>query len=64
MALWSLVGLGRISLQQAAASVPIDRLFRPNPANRDVYDALYAEYRRIHPMVKSMYRRLSRILPR
>lgn len=64
VALWSLVGLGRMSLQQAAASVPIDRLFRPNPANRDVYDALYAEYRRIHPMVKSMYRRLSRILPR
>ena len=64
VALWSLVGLGRMSLQQAAASVPIDRLFRPNPANRDVYDALYAEYRRIHPMVKSMYRRLSRIPPR
>ena len=64
VALWSLVGLGRLSLEQAAASVPIDRMFRPNPANRDVYDALYAEYRRIHPMVKSMYRRLSRIPPR
>lgn len=61
VALWSLVGLGRLSLAQAAANVPIDQVFRPDPNHREIYDDMFAEYRRIHPMVKSMYKRLRRI---
>lgn len=59
IALWARVCLGELTLTEAAAMVPVERRFTPDPGNRAEYDRLFAEYRRIYPMVKGMYKRLN-----
>ena len=59
MALWAQVCLGECTLAEAAAQVPIDRTFTPNPAHRAEYDRLYAEYRKLYKTLKGSYRRLN-----
>ena len=59
VALWARVCLGEIALADAAALVPLDRTFWPTDTDRDTYQRLYGEYRRIYPAVKGTYRRLN-----
>lgn len=59
VALWARVCLGEVSLGQAAAMVPLDRTFRPDPVNRGVYDRAFTEYRKLYGTLKGTYRRLN-----
>ncbi len=59
VALWTLVCLGRLSLTEAAARVPIADVFEPIPAERAIYAAHLNEYRRLYGTVKGFYRRMN-----
>lgn len=59
VAMWARVGLGEISVEESAASVPVDRVFYPGDTDRETYQRLYAEYQRIYPTLKKTYRRLN-----
>ena len=41
------------------ALVPAERVFTPDPANRAVYDRLYAEFPRLYQSQRGMFRRLN-----
>lgn len=59
VALWALVCLGRLSLAEAAARVPVAAVFEPDPAARDVYAGHMREYRKLYGTVKGFYRRMN-----
>jgi xylulokinase len=40
--------------------VEVDRVFRPDPANREIYDRLYAEFPGLYKAQKGMFKRLNR----
>lgn len=53
------VSLGAIRLDDVRALVPVDATFAPDPANRAVYDDLYAEFPGLYRAQKKMYARLN-----
>lgn len=54
------VGLGIIpSLDAAGAFLRVERTYRPNVANRAVYDRNYAVFRRLHAANKKLFRSLN-----
>lgn len=54
------VGLGIIpSLDEVGSFLPVERTYRPNAANRAVYDRSYAVFRRLHAANKDLFRRLN-----
>lgn len=59
-ALYALLCLGRIGLDEVPALVPVDRVFEPDPATRAVYERQYAEFARLYGRLKGTYRRLNR----
>lgn len=59
VALYARVALGELSLAEAASLVPVQHVFAPDPATRDVYAELYGEYRRLYGTVKGLYGRLN-----
>lgn len=59
VAMWARVGLGEISVAEAAACVPLDRVFYPGDTDWATYQRLYGEYRRLYPTLKKTYRRLN-----
>jgi xylulokinase len=59
VALWARVCLGEMTLDEAAALVPVDKTFFPHETDRDEYQRLYGEYRRLYPTVKGLYKRLN-----
>lgn len=59
VALWARVCLGELTLEQAGRQVRVDRVFVPEDTDRDEYQRLYAEYRRLYPTLKATYRRLN-----
>lgn len=59
VALWTLVCLGRMSLAEAAARVPVAAVFDPDPADREIYARQMTEYRKLYGMVKGFYRRMN-----
>lgn len=59
VALWARVCLGELTLEQAAALVPVAARFRPVPGDREVYARHYAEYRKLYGAVKGLYHRLN-----
>ncbi|MCB1027432.1 MAG: hypothetical protein KDB24_06685, partial [Microthrixaceae bacterium] len=60
-ALFAGVSLGLIEESDIPAAVPVDRVFRPNSANRRVYDGMYAEFKRLHKIESKMYARLAKL---
>ena len=53
------LALERISVADIGRRVPITQTFRPQAANRAVYDDLYREFRTIYKQNKAMYARLN-----
>jgi xylulokinase len=53
------LALGAVSHDEIRSLVPVDRVFSPNPATRDVYDRLHAEFPRLHSRNKGMFARLN-----
>jgi xylulokinase len=59
VALWTRVCLGEITLPQAAALVPVGRTFTPDVADREIYAAHFAQYRKLYGSLKGFYRRMN-----
>lgn len=59
VALWTRVALGELTLVEAAELVQVAKVFDPVPADREVYERQFREYRRIYGKVKGLYRRLN-----
>lgn len=55
------LALGSLSLPEIAERVPAERTFRPDPANRAVYDRLFDEFPGLHSAQRRMFRRLNRL---
>jgi xylulokinase len=54
------LALGAVRRDEIADLVPTDRTFTPNPANRAVYDRLFAELPRLYKAQKPMFARLNK----
>jgi len=54
------IASGRITLADVEGLVPVERTFRPDPANRTVYDRLFAQFPKRYRADKAMFRRLNR----
>ncbi|MCU0295103.1 MAG: FGGY-family carbohydrate kinase [Candidatus Nanopelagicales bacterium] len=59
VAMWARVCLGELTLEQAAAKVPVAQTFTPVPGEREVYAANFAEYRKLYGSVKGFYKRMN-----
>ncbi len=59
VALYALVGLGRLRLDEVPALVPAAQGFDPEPGAVAAYAPLYEEFRRVYGSLKGMYRRLN-----
>jgi xylulokinase len=55
------VGLGEVPRERIRQLVEVERVFAPNPANRLVYDRLFAEFARLYKAHRKMFARLNRI---
>ncbi|MCJ7533066.1 MAG: FGGY-family carbohydrate kinase, partial [Anaerolineales bacterium] len=53
------VGMGDITFADIPALIQYERSFTPAPANRAIYDALFAEFLAIYRGNKSIYQRLN-----
>ncbi len=52
--------LDEVGLQELHDLVPVDATFRPDPAHRDVYDRLFAEFPRLYKAQRRTFHRLNR----
>lgn len=59
VALWAQVCLGERRLDQVGQNVAVDRVFLPAETDRETYQRLYREYRRLHGTLKHTYARLN-----
>ncbi|MCP4762235.1 MAG: xylulose kinase [archaeon] len=53
------VGLGYIKWDDIPGYIEIDKVFEPNPDNREVYDKLFKEFVQIYKKNNKIYRRLN-----
>ena len=60
-ALFAGVSLGLIGEGDIASSVPVERVFRPDPETRRIYDGVYAEFVKLHKIEAKMYSRLAKL---
>jgi xylulokinase len=59
-AIFAGLALGEVRPEQVHGLVEVDRVFSPDPANRETYDRLYAEFPRLYKAQKGMFKRLNR----
>lgn len=57
-ALLAATALGELDLGRVKELVELDRTFEPDPANRSLYDRLYAELPRLHKVQRGLAKRL------
>jgi xylulokinase len=50
---------GAVEIGEVRSLVPVDAAFEPDPANRALYDDLYAEFSRLYKTQRPMFRRLN-----
>jgi xylulokinase len=53
------VGLGFLAFKDVPDKVEIKATFKPNPANRALYDKLFGEFTRFYHQNKASYSRLN-----
>jgi xylulokinase len=53
------VGLGHIRFDDIPGLIRIARTFEPNPANRELYDELFAEFLELYKQNRGIYARLN-----
>jgi len=58
-ALLAAVALGRLTPDEIGSLVPVKAVYRPDPANRVLYDSLFEEFRAIYKATKPIHRRLA-----
>lgn len=54
------IALGEVRQDELRGLVPVNRTYRPDPANRATYDRLYAEFPGLYSSQKKFFRRLNR----
>ena len=59
-AIFAGLALGEVKPHDVHGLVEVDRVFRPDSANRDAYDRLYAEFPGLYKGQKGMFKRLNR----
>ena len=60
-ALFAGISLGRVRLEEVPSTWSrVEPRFRPDPANRAVYDRLFAEFPGLYSSQKTMFHRLNR----
>ncbi len=58
-ALLALLALGELTWDQIPDLAPVERVYRPDPANRAVYDRSYDAFRELYRRNRSLYARLN-----
>jgi len=58
-ALIASVALGYITWEEIPDLIKYKKEYKPNPANREIYDELFKEFKVIYKNNKKMYRRLN-----
>jgi xylulokinase len=58
-ALFAGLAMDAVSSDEVRALVPVDRVFEPNPATREPYDRLYAEFPGLYKAQRKMFARLN-----
>jgi xylulokinase len=58
-ALHAALTLGEVATEEIRSLVPVDSTFRPRPAHRSTYDALFAEFPRLYKAQRRMFGRLN-----
>ncbi len=58
-AVFAAMGLRLVRPDEVRSLIPVDATFRPDPANRDVYDRLFAEFPGLYKAQKAMFGRLN-----
>jgi xylulokinase len=58
-ALVASVGLGYLTFEDIPNYIEYDRIFKPNPDNRKIYDTLFDEFVEIYKKMAPIYRRLN-----
>lgn len=53
------MALGEVRREEVRSLVPVDRTFVPDPANRAVYDRLFAEFPKLYKAQRRMFARLN-----
>ena len=59
-AIFAGLALGAVGKQEVRDLVKVDGTFRPDPATRDEYERLYAEFPKLYKAQKGMFRRLNK----
>jgi xylulokinase len=54
------MAVGDVDRDELRRLVPLDGTFRPDAANRTVYDRLFAEFPRLYRSQRRMFHRLNR----
>ena len=54
------IALGAVERSSARDHSPVDKTFTPDPATRDEYERLYAEFTKLYKAQKAMFHRLNR----
>lgn len=57
-ALFAGISLGAVDVHRVRGLVPVDQVFAPQPATRDVYERIYAEMPRLHKAQRGLSARL------
>jgi xylulokinase len=52
--------LDEVGVQEVHDLVPVDAVFTPDPANRAVYDRLFAEFPKLYKAQRRIFHRLNR----
>jgi xylulokinase len=58
-AMFAGMALGQVERSEIRSLVAVDRVFRPTPANREVYDRLFAEFPGLYKNQKGLFSRLN-----
>ena len=58
-AILAALSLGVLAPAEVRAAVPVEQTFDPDPAMRERYDRLYAEFPRLYKAQKGMFARLN-----
>ncbi|HMA27333.1 MAG TPA: FGGY-family carbohydrate kinase, partial [Solirubrobacterales bacterium] len=58
-AILAALALGAVSREEVRELVPVDRVFEPDPANREAYDRLYGEFPGLYKAQRKMFARLN-----
>ncbi len=61
VALWSRVALGDVSLAEVAGMIPVDRIFYPDPDDRELYRRHFQQYRKLAGTLRGFYRSMNRV---